>query len=296
MLITVLAQILVRYNEILETNPELRLSSALPAKRLSEILMGRLIPFISSQQNVEVAHDLRIRLYDFAMALMQAGRDRDALACLLASRPSIKEDHEFWICACLFNVAQTSKNPEDVKAAAEHAEQIVSGTIKVPDKYVQGVKQMLSQLKPPGTQDENLDGELSAALSASETAIGEDIGNVRRFSGTELMPNSIPLPYPVSQAMICFQREGAEPDNVLECCRAVLEEKTSVRIFSNMDVYFVATGNRKIPDGDQAGMNAVALMKMNEMSHNRSYGMDNFSYFAHVDSKGHRWCISACYQ
>ncbi len=142
----------------------------------------------------------------------------------------------------------------------------------------------------------NIGGDLSSALPAFDTTIGGDFGNVRRFSGTELMPNSSALPAPFSQAMICFQREGAEPSNILKCCRAVLKERTGLRIFSNMDVYFVATGNKGIPDGDLAGMNAGSLMKMNEMFYNRSYGMENFSYFVHVDSKEHRWCISASFQ
>lgn len=146
-LVTVFAQILVRYDEILKTNPELRLPSSLPGQKYGEILMGRLMPFIANQQNVDIAQSLRIRLYDFAVALMQAGRDRDALTCLIASRPSIKEDHEFWICACHFNIALTTNEPKDIKAALEQAEKIVSGKIKVADKYVQGAKQMLSKLK-----------------------------------------------------------------------------------------------------------------------------------------------------
>lgn len=146
-LITVLAQILVRYEDILNQRPELRLPRSLPAKELADTLMSRLMPFISSQQGVEIAHGLRIRLYDFAMALMQAGRNRDALTCLLASQPSIKEDHDFWICACRFNIAQTTKNPNDISAAIDAAERIVSGKVSVPQKYVQGARQMLSKLK-----------------------------------------------------------------------------------------------------------------------------------------------------
>lgn len=146
-LITVLAQILVRYEEILEKSAELRLPKSLPAKQLAETLMSRLMPFISSQQGVEIAHGIRIRLYDFAMALMQAGQNRDALTCLLASMPSIKDDHDFWICACRFNIAQSTKNPDDIAAAIESAEQIVSGKVRVPEKYAQGSRQMLSRLK-----------------------------------------------------------------------------------------------------------------------------------------------------
>jgi len=146
-LITALAQILVGYEEILKQSPELRLPASLPAQELGDTLMSRLMPFIGSQETVEIAHSLRIRLYDFAMALMQAGRDGDALTCLLAGRPSIKEDHEFWICACRFNVAQTTKNPDDIAAAIESAEQILRGDMTVPDQYLEGAKHMLSTLR-----------------------------------------------------------------------------------------------------------------------------------------------------
>jgi len=112
--------------------------------------MSRLTPFISSQQGVEIAHVLRIRLYDFAMALMRAGRNSDALACLLVSKPSLKEDHDFWIFACRYNIAQATRDPGDISAAIDAGEQIVSGKVKVPGKYVGGVRQFLSKLKGEG--------------------------------------------------------------------------------------------------------------------------------------------------
>lgn len=147
-LITVLAQVCVRYEEILTQSPQLRLPRSLPAKHLAEILMSRLMPFIRAQQGIEVTHTLRIRLYDFAMALMQAGgHDRDALDCLLVSRPSLREDHDFWIAACRFNVAQATKSREDVLAAIETAEAITSGRVKVPSKYIQGATGMLEKLR-----------------------------------------------------------------------------------------------------------------------------------------------------
>jgi hypothetical protein len=145
--ITFFAQILVQYDTILQQNQGLRLPKSLPAKQLAETLMSRLMPFISSQQGVEIAHDLRIRLYDFAMALIQAGRNRDALNCLLVSRPSIKEDHEFWIFACLYNIAKTTKARDDISAAINAAEQIASEKVRVPERYVQSVTQLLNQLK-----------------------------------------------------------------------------------------------------------------------------------------------------
>jgi len=59
----------------------------------------------------------------------------------------MKEDHEFWVCACRFNIAQVTKSPEDIRAAREQAEKIASGAIKVPNQYVQGARQILSRLK-----------------------------------------------------------------------------------------------------------------------------------------------------
>ena len=145
-LITVLAQILIRYDEILTTTPELRLPGSLPAKRFAEILMSRLMPFISTQ-HVEVAESLKIRLYDFAMALMQSDRNEDALVSLLASRPSTKEDHEFWVFACRHNIATSTKKPEDISAAISSGDAIISGKVKVPEDKVQGTKQLMNKLK-----------------------------------------------------------------------------------------------------------------------------------------------------
>jgi len=146
-LITILAQILVLYEQILEQSPELRLPRSLPAKHLSDILMSRLIPFIKRQENIEIAHGLRIRLYEFAMALIQTERNSDALSCLLVSKPSIKEDHDFWICACKHNIALTTKSSDNITDAIYTAEQIINEHVKVPDKYIEGVRNMLNNLK-----------------------------------------------------------------------------------------------------------------------------------------------------
>lgn len=152
-LVTNMAQVLVNYEEILKKSPHLLLPMSFPAARCAEILMSRLMPFIRIQKAGEVTQTLRVRLYDFAISLMQAGggrgdwHDRAALDCLLVSRPSLAVDHEFWIFACRFNIALASKNPDDVAAAAENAEQIVSGEIEVPEQYVEGAKNMLRDLK-----------------------------------------------------------------------------------------------------------------------------------------------------
>ena len=146
-LITYLAQILVRYKETREENPDSHLPESLAAKELAEILMVRLMPFIKGLQGMELAQSLKVRLYDFAMGLLRANRHQEALICLLASRPSIKDDHEFWICASAYNIANTTKRPEDIAAAVEYAEGIVSGKVKVPEKYMSGARKMFDDLK-----------------------------------------------------------------------------------------------------------------------------------------------------
>lgn len=146
-LITLLAQILVQYRDIIKEGPERKLPDALPSEQLTEILMSRLISFIKKQKNIEIAQGLRIRLYDFAMALIQANRNSDALHCLLASKPSIKEGHDFWICACRHNIAMTTKNPDDISAAVKAVEDIVNGKVSVPERYVEGARNMLANLQ-----------------------------------------------------------------------------------------------------------------------------------------------------
>ena len=146
-LITYLAQILVQYERILEESPDLTLPPGLPAKTLAATLMSRLVPFVESLKDTELSQNLRIRLYDFALALMRARREAEGLACLLAARPSIKEDHEFWILACRFNIVQRTKVPDEIRATMRAAKEIVAGKTEVPDKHVDGAKRMLGVLR-----------------------------------------------------------------------------------------------------------------------------------------------------
>jgi tetratricopeptide (TPR) repeat protein len=151
--ITTLAEILLAYRDLLEKRKDLRLPVSLPAWELSDALMVRLMPFIRDLENIEVAEGLRVRLYDFAMVLLQQFRDSDALTCLLVSRPSLKNDHDFWICACRYNIARMSyarkdiDAAENVAAAIEDAERIVDGTVQLPISCVDGAKQFLDELR-----------------------------------------------------------------------------------------------------------------------------------------------------
>ena len=145
-IVTTLAQTLVRYDANLKL-PELRLPKSLPAAALTDILMARLMPFIRKQRGVNIAQTLRVRLYDFAMALVHADRNADALDCLLTSRPSLKGDHDFWIAACCFNIAANTSARDDIVRAISAFEPIVSRQTKVPAEYLERAGMMLSALK-----------------------------------------------------------------------------------------------------------------------------------------------------
>lgn len=147
-----MAQILARYDEIGKQQPELHLPSKFPAEKFTNILLSRIIPFVSKQEGIDIAQIIRVRLYDFAMELIKVGRYSDALICLQVSKPSIKQDHEFWIFACYYNIAQDSKKKIDFENAINTAESILKN-----DNIVTGVKQnikgLLNKLK---TQKEEL--------------------------------------------------------------------------------------------------------------------------------------------
>jgi predicted transcriptional regulator len=146
-LILVFTQILLKYEKILEKNPELQLPKSLPAKELSEILMSRLMPFIRRQQGVDIAQGLRPELYDFAMDLIRVGRNFDALTCLLVSRPSLKgKAHDFWICSCRFNIAQDTKKKEDISAAIHEIERFLSQRTNIPQDAIRTAEKMLITL------------------------------------------------------------------------------------------------------------------------------------------------------
>jgi hypothetical protein len=56
-------------------------------------------------------------------------------------------DHDFWIFACRFNIATETKTQEDIDTAISAAEEIISGRVVVPERYVQGARQFLSKLR-----------------------------------------------------------------------------------------------------------------------------------------------------
>ena len=183
-IITVFAQILVRYNEIRSESPELLLPDSLPAPHLADVLMSRLMPFIRNQSGVDIAHGLRMRLYDFAMALMQAGRDSDALDCLLVSYPSTRTDHAFWICACRSNIALETKTLSDVSAALAAAKDLLDGKASIPQQYLQGVKDLYARLQAvtPVSDLSPLNAAQCEPLFSSDGASSSAVRFIRKYT------------------------------------------------------------------------------------------------------------------
>ena len=100
-MILFLARILLKWDDYI-SDPEWRnlLPASLNASSAYDKLRSRLITFLKAQNGKEIAMHIRTQLYEFAMDLIRTEKNRDALLCLEVSRPSLKEDHDFWRCVC----------------------------------------------------------------------------------------------------------------------------------------------------------------------------------------------------
>jgi len=125
------------------------LPDALDTPGLYNRLSSKLFPFLEGQMGCDIAMVLRARLYDFAMILIQEDRNREAMICLEVSRPSPKEDHDFWLCACYHNIGKLEKDPEVIRRGVILAQEMMSGESKVPNGVIQKMKQtdLLGKLK-----------------------------------------------------------------------------------------------------------------------------------------------------
>ncbi len=149
-LVTYLAGILLRY-ETYRDDPRWtnQLPANLSASELSEKLLSKLIPFVETQRGVNMAMVIRTRLYELATDLIREDRNREAMVCLEVSRPSPKEDHDFWLCACYHNVGRSERDLSAVKAGIKLVEEITRDQSRVSDDVLQKLRQtdMLAKLK-----------------------------------------------------------------------------------------------------------------------------------------------------
>ena len=89
-------------------------------------LSSRLFSFLEAQRGTDIAMVLRTGLYDFATDLIREDKNREAMICLEISRPSPKEDHDFWLCACYHNIGKLEKDAAVIRRGVKLAEGIMS--------------------------------------------------------------------------------------------------------------------------------------------------------------------------
>jgi len=115
--ITILAEILVRYDWVRQEDPNAQLPKDYPAQQIADILVPRIISYIQNKNPKKVCLIIKNRIYQFAMALMNRQYYKEAIECLKVSRPSLKNDDDYWLAACYFNIAGISQKKEDINEA-----------------------------------------------------------------------------------------------------------------------------------------------------------------------------------
>lgn len=145
--ITCLSDILVRYDWTREQDPAAQLPKDYPSEKLANIIVPRIISYIKNQNNTDIGPINKNRLYEFAMALMNAKRYRDAIECLKISKPSLKGDDDFWLAACYFNIANLSKKKEDIAEAIKVIKPIKNSIKHLPAQAIDTLNKMLNMLE-----------------------------------------------------------------------------------------------------------------------------------------------------
>lgn len=137
-----LASILLKWSDY-RSDPRWQglLPPTLNASAVYQRLRSGLATFLETQKGRDIAMVLRTRLYDFAMDLICLDKNRDALLCLEVSRPSPREDHDFWLCACCHNIGKLEKDPAVIRRGVEIAEELTSGKAKTPSNVLQKLRQ-----------------------------------------------------------------------------------------------------------------------------------------------------------
>ena len=121
-----------------------RLPEALDHVRCWEILHPRLLPWVRDNAHAGV---IQKDAFDLAMDLLSADRDEEALDYLLATRPGVAEDHEFWIFACMYNLVSRGHPRADREGLIAQGEAIEAGHIRVPDACRGQVRQSMERLR-----------------------------------------------------------------------------------------------------------------------------------------------------
>ena len=164
-----LASILLRWKDY-SSDPrwEGLLPQSLNALSLYTNLSSRFFPFIESLRETDIAMVLRTKLYDFAMNLIREDKNREAMLCLEISRPSPREDHDFWLCACYYNIGKLEKDMDIIARGVELAEKVMRSESKTPTAVLQKMRQsgLLGKLK-------NMESELADAQEQNKKTVAK---------------------------------------------------------------------------------------------------------------------------
>lgn len=145
-----------------------RLPEGLNASSLYARLSSLLFPFIESQKETDIAMVLRTKLYDFAIDLIREDKNREAMICLEISRPSPRDDHDFWLCACYHNIGKLEKDMDVITRGVKLAEEVMRSESKTPAAVLQKMRQsdLLGKLK-------NMESELAEAQEQDKKAVAK---------------------------------------------------------------------------------------------------------------------------
>ena len=145
-----LSRVLLRWKDYV-SNPMWQglLPRNLNAEHLYDVLSSRLFSFLEAQRGTDIAMVLRTALYDFAMDLVREDKNREAMVCLEISRPSPKEDHDFWLCACYHNIGKLEKDEDVIRRGLKLAEEMMAGNSKTSPSVLAKMRQidLLGKLK-----------------------------------------------------------------------------------------------------------------------------------------------------
>jgi hypothetical protein len=112
--------ILANYDVLRREHPEFRLPDELPAKQLGDELISRFVSQLRRQRASDIVPAAGPRLLSFAMDLITAARNSEALDVLSVCQGTLginRDEVSFWTWACLNNIASKTKAPEDLRRA-----------------------------------------------------------------------------------------------------------------------------------------------------------------------------------
>jgi len=119
------SSVLANYDALRRDHPEFGLPAGFPAQELGDALISRFTKQIQKQNAPDIIVAAGPRLLSFALDMIKAGRNHEALECLGVCKGVLainRDEVSFWTWACLNNIASKTKKADDLRRALEAAE------------------------------------------------------------------------------------------------------------------------------------------------------------------------------